>query len=193
MAQNTVHTAPYRRKGKTNYRKRFGLLKSRLPRLVVRRSNQYFVLQLTGYESSGDKVLASFHSKRLAAYGWAYSKKSVSAAYLSGYALGVLAKRRRIARAVLDTGDAVSKRGSRLYAALKGALDAGLDIPHDESILPDGKRVSGAHIKEHFGMQRPGESQQYAGYRRGSVDPSRIEDTFAKVKQALAGIGAERT
>jgi hypothetical protein len=34
-----------------------------------------------------------------------------------------------------------------LYAALKGAIDAGLKIPYNEEILPSEDRIKGEHIK----------------------------------------------
>ena len=48
--------------------------------------------------------------------------------------------------AVLDIGLAASTRGGRVYAALKGMSDAGLDIPHSEDVYPDEDRLNGAHI-----------------------------------------------
>jgi large subunit ribosomal protein L18 len=33
-----------------------------------------------------------------------------------------------------------------LFAALKGAVDAGLDIPHDPAIFPSQDRIMGKHI-----------------------------------------------
>ena len=50
--------------------------------------------------------------------------------------------------AVLDLGLASSSRGNRIYSALKGMIDAGLDIPHSESIFPDDDRINGSHIDE---------------------------------------------
>ena len=54
--------------------------------------------------------------------------------------------------AILDIGLAAS-RGSRVYAALKGMLDAGLDLPHGESAIPDDERLDGAHINEELASQ----------------------------------------
>jgi large subunit ribosomal protein L18 len=50
--------------------------------------------------------------------------------------------------AVLDIGLAASSSGSRVFAALKGMVDAGLDIPHSEEIIPSDDRISGAHADE---------------------------------------------
>ena len=48
--------------------------------------------------------------------------------------------------AVLDIGLAASTPGNRVFSALKGMVDAGLDIPHGENILPDEDRINGSHI-----------------------------------------------
>ena len=48
MANKKTYTVPFRRKreGKTNYKKRLGLLKSKSLRLVVRKSNKHILVQL---------------------------------------------------------------------------------------------------------------------------------------------------
>ena len=50
--------------------------------------------------------------------------------------------------AVLDIGLAASSPGSRVFSALKGMIDAGLDIPHGASVLPSEERLSGKHIDD---------------------------------------------
>jgi large subunit ribosomal protein L18 len=50
--------------------------------------------------------------------------------------------------AVLDIGLAASTPGNRVFSALKGMVDAGLEIPHGEDILPDEGRITGAHISD---------------------------------------------
>jgi hypothetical protein len=36
-----------------------------------------------------------------------------------------------------------STKGSKIYAVLKGALDAGLNVPHNDVVLPDEDRITG--------------------------------------------------
>ena len=50
--------------------------------------------------------------------------------------------------AVLDIGLAASTRGGRVYAALKGMSDAGLEIPHSEDVYPDEDRLNGVHVDD---------------------------------------------
>ena len=83
-------------------------------------------------------------------YGWPndFSKKSVPASYLVGYAMGKAAVAQGAENAVLDIGLAASTPGNRVFSALKGMVDAGLEIPHGEDILPDEGRITGAHISD---------------------------------------------
>jgi len=46
----------------------------------------------------------------------------------------------------LDIGLQSSNK-SRFFAALKGAVDAGLKVPHSNEIFPDEDRIRGLHIK----------------------------------------------
>ena len=47
-----------RRRGVTDYRKRLALLKSGIPRAVVRFTNAKIMVQITEFASQGDRVLA---------------------------------------------------------------------------------------------------------------------------------------
>lgn len=150
MAKGPTYVVHYRRKRKkkTDYKKRLGLLKSGLPRLVVRKSNKHVIVQLVKYESEGDKVTASAHSKDLKKFGWKYSTSNLPAAYLTGLLCGKRALN-KTKDAILDLGKQSLTKGSGIYAALKGAIDAGMNIPADESVFPPEARVSGEHIAAH--------------------------------------------
>jgi large subunit ribosomal protein L18 len=86
-------------------------------------------------------------------HGWpeGFSQKSVPACYLTGYALGKASLALGCDEAVLDIGLAGSTPGGRVFSALKGMVDAGLDIPHGEDVLPDDDRINGAHIDDKIG------------------------------------------
>ncbi len=58
----------------------------------------------------------------------------------------VKAKKADYGRAILDIGLNRATPGARVFAALKGAVEAGLDVPHGEKILPSDERAKGAHI-----------------------------------------------
>jgi|GEM_PF-391799 len=144
------HVLPFRRKreGKTNYKKRLALLKSGQPRLIIRRSNRHILLQLVRYEADGDKVVAAFNSKSLAKHGWTHATKSVPAAYLSGVLLAKTAVEKGTGQAIVDLGLQKHRAGTRLCAAIKGAIDGGLAIPASADIFPAAERLAGRHISD---------------------------------------------
>jgi large subunit ribosomal protein L18 len=136
-----------RREGRTDYRQRLRLLKSGSPRAVVRFSNRRIVVALTSYDATGDRVIASADSAELAALGFpGTSLASTPAAYLAGYLAGLRAKAAGTEEAVLDAGLQVPTAGGRMLAALKGLLDAGVDIPHGEAKFPAADRMNGKHL-----------------------------------------------
>ncbi len=150
MASGPTYRVPFRRRreGKTNYRKRLRLLLSGEPRMVVRKSNRYIRAQLILAAPEGDKTVADANSAELAKFGWEFSKKNTPAAYLTGLLLGKRALRKGFKHAILDMGLHTPSQGCRIYAALKGAVDAGLEVPHDPSIFPAEERIRGEHIAE---------------------------------------------
>ncbi len=137
-----------RREGRTDYRLRSRLLRSGLPRAVVRASNRSVSVQVMSYDPTGDRVLSSAVSTELRKLGWEKSTSSIPAAYLTGYLAGRRALENGVEEAVLDMGLHVPTKGSRVFASLKGLLDAGLQIPCGEEILPSEERTRGEHIGE---------------------------------------------
>jgi len=146
--KNKITRVPFRRRreGKTDYRKRLALLKSGKHRLVVRKTLNKTIVQVIEYHSSGDLVRATALSSELSGHGWTHSFANTPAAYLTGLLVGKRALKEGITEAVLDIGLSVPVKGSKAFAVLKGVLDAGVDIPHGESILPSGDAIRGAFI-----------------------------------------------
>lgn len=144
----TRRTVPYRRKreGKTNYKKRLELLKGERHRLVIRKTNKHIILQLVDYHPDGDKVIVGVSSKKLEGMGWQHSAKNTPACYLTGLLLAKLAKEKKVTDAILDLGLQTPLKGSRLYAALKGAIDGGLAIPASDEVFPAEDRIAGKHL-----------------------------------------------
>ena len=150
MARGPRFAVKFRRKreGSTNYGKRLKLLRARLPRLTVRRSNKYITIQITEFNAKGDKTLTTAHSSELKKLGWKYGMKNTPAAYLTGIIAAKKAKDKKVEKAILDMGVYVPSKGTKLFAALKGAVDGGLKIDYNPEILPDEKRISGQHIAD---------------------------------------------
>lgn len=144
------HVKPRRhRERKTDYHLRLKLLRSKKPRIVVRKSLKTVRVQFVEYDSQGDKILASAISNELSKeYGWKYSVSTTPAAYLTGYLAGKRAKEKGIEHGVLDIGLYHPTRGSTLFASLKGVLDAGIECPYDVEMLPKETRINGLHLNK---------------------------------------------
>jgi len=148
MATGPRYKVPFRRRreGRTDYRQRAALLRARLPRAVVRTTLRHTSVQLVQFDAQGDRILASAHSRELPDMGWTSSTGNLPAAYLTGYLAGKRAVKKGMNQAVLDIGLREPVKGSAAFATLKGLLDAGMEIPHGEEILPGPDRLKGKHI-----------------------------------------------
>jgi large subunit ribosomal protein L18 len=71
------------REEKTNYRRRSALLRGRRDFITVKISNENCLVQIHKPELTGDKVIASAHSRFLLKKGWNGSRKNIPAAYLT--------------------------------------------------------------------------------------------------------------
>ncbi len=135
-----------RMKSKTNYNKRLKLLKGNCPRLVIRKTNRYIILQIIESKNAQDKVIYSVSTKELIKLGWPKEKqgslKSSTASYLAGLLLGKKAEKLK-ERVILDSGLIPNTKGSRIYSALKGVADSGIKINYDEKIIPPMERIEG--------------------------------------------------
>jgi len=178
-----------RREQRTDYRQRLKLLKSGSPRLVVRRSNNGVLCQIVEYNSKGDKVLVSSTYKDLTKLGWTANSGNLPAAYLTGFLCGKKALGGKIKAAIFDQGLYKSVKGSRLYATLKGAIDAGLEVPHSEDALPEENRVSGKHISDYAAKLKKENPSAYkklfSGYLKSNSQPENLPALFQAVKTKI--------
>lgn len=130
---------PFKRrmKRKTDYDSRERMLVGNVPRMVVRKTNRYMLVQFVESKAAQDKVLSTTLSRELCDFGYpkAYSVKNLAGAYLTGF-LAASKVLKSVKKAILDIGMLKSSKGNRLYATLKGAVDAGMDVPHSEDMLP---------------------------------------------------------
>ena len=151
MRRERIHRVPHkrRREARTDYRQRLGLLRSGKPRFIVRKSSNNFICQIVKYQPQGDRTLVTVYSGDVKKLGWKGHCGNIPAAYLTGLLCGVEAKKHKIDEAVMDKGLQSSTKGSAIFAALKGAFDAGLKIPHSEDILPPQERIEGKHIADY--------------------------------------------
>lgn len=174
---------PFKRRmeGKTDYRKRLKLLSSKKPRLVVRKSLKQLRAQIVEYDPKGDRTLVFASSQDLKKFGWSNPSNNLPSAYLVGLLIGKKALKKKIKSAILDMGLHPNTKGSKVYAVLKGALDAGLSIPHSPEILPSEKRIRGEHIVEYA---KKLEKEKYK--RQFSLTkPEKIPEVFEEVKAKI--------
>jgi large subunit ribosomal protein L18 len=150
MSTGPRYRVPFkrRRQGRTDYRHRAALLKGRTARLVVRKSNMNVRVQFVEYKQIGDNVLASAVSTDLTELGWSGSGKSTPGAYLTGLLAGKRAKEKGLGDAVLDIGLRKPTKGGVVFAVLKGVLDAGIEVPHSDEMIPAPERITGKHMRE---------------------------------------------
>lgn len=192
MAKGPTYKVKFRRRreGKTNYYKRRRLLLSREPRLVVRKTNRKIIVQIVKAQIIGDKTVASAISTELNEHGWKAGTANTPSAYLTGLLAARRALERGVPNAVLDIGLHPPVKGSKIYAALKGAVDAGLEIPHNPEVLPSEERVSGEHIVasfEHFQSATDG-SQMFTLLGKKKTTVTTIPKQFEKTKKAIIAI-----
>ncbi|KAI5149638.1 large subunit ribosomal protein L5e [Enteropsectra breve] len=135
---------------------KYGVVKSRL---VVRITNSRVICAITKAYIDGDRIVAYADSTELKNYGVDFGLTNYFAAYATGLLVGrrALAENgldkiyapqtdvgeynvredvedeRRAYKVYLDIGLARSSTGANVFAAMKGASDAGLCIPHSES------------------------------------------------------------
>ena len=179
MATGPRYTVPMRRRreARTDYHQRLRLLKSGKPRLVARKSNRHVRAQLVETGPQGDDTVASAHSQDLAAYGWEAPTGNMPAAYLTGLLAGLRALDAGREEAVLDIGLNSPTPGGKVFAVQEGAIDAGLEIPHNDTVLAEWPRTRGEHIAEYAEMQD--------GLYSGEFDATDLPAHFDEMREEL--------
>jgi large subunit ribosomal protein L18 len=132
------------REEKTNYKKRGTMLMGKRDFITVNITNENTQVQILKPGMTGDKVIASAHSRYLLEKGWKGSRKSIPAAYLTGYLAGKKALNQGAKDAILYTG--TRRYTQRVAAALKGVVDSGLQVPADSETFPPNERINGEHL-----------------------------------------------
>jgi large subunit ribosomal protein L5e len=197
-------------------------------RFVVRFTNKNIIAQITSASIAGDIVLAAAYAHELPRYGLEVGLTNYAAAYCTGLLLArrVLkmlemddeyegnveatgedfsvepAESRRPFRALLDVGLIKTTTGNRVFGALKGALDGGLDIPHSEKrfagFTKDSKQLDaevhrkylyGGHVAAYMRTLIEDEPEKYqthfSEYLKRGIEPDGIEEMYKKVHAAI--------
>lgn len=188
MAQGSKYKVAFRRRreGKTNYAARMKLVDLDKSRLVVRVSNANVIAQIINVGDDGDETVVSAHSKELQKMGWLGGTSNTSAAYLTAYLCGKKALDKGVKHAVLDIGLKPSIKGSKVFAALKGANDAGLDVPYGESIIPEENRINGEHVAEYAkSLDDSDMKKQFSKYLERGLQPTDLPNHFEEIKNKI--------
>ncbi|MCW1297138.1 MAG: 50S ribosomal protein L18 [Candidatus Rehaiarchaeum fermentans] len=165
----------------TDYRKRIKLLRSGLPRLVVRKTNHTVITQIikTILDEEGnikDITIASAYGRELKKFDWPFSFKNLPSSYLTGY---LLARKSKInEELILDKGLYTLHQNSFIFSALKGAIDGGLKVRAGEINISN-DRIMGLHIINI--------SQKSSGLQFSKVKDkiSKIKEIFQEVKNKI--------
>ncbi len=175
-----------RREGLTDYRKRLKLVKSGLPRLVVRRTNRYIIAQVIRSKLGGDETLITVTSKKLADYGWKAGFKNTPAAYLTGFLAGLLAKKKGVEKAVVDIGLHRAVKGSKVFAVIKGFIDAGVDVTAGEEVFPEEDRIRGVPIMEYYRSIKESDVETVQFSKSDGDVYMNLDSHFSQVKERLS-------
>ena len=202
-------------------------------RFIVRRTNQKIVCQIAHSTIQGDRILAQAMSSELPRYGVSVGLKNYAAAYCTGLLLArrllkqvgldtaFVGKKdasgdefhvaddfegeRRPFKAVLDVGLYRTTVGARLFGALKGACDGGLDVPHSVKRFPgfaadkyDAKvhkdRILGKHVSKYMDILHKEDPEayerQFSLFVKNGLTGDKIEKMY---KAAHVAIRADPT
>jgi len=88
----------------------------------------------------------------------------------------------KLGEVILDIGMQRSTKGSRIYAALKGAVDGGLNVPYSEEILPSDERIRGLHIQ----VVAEKNAAMFSGLKKSGLDAQKISNHFDDVKAKIS-------
>ncbi|MCS7099244.1 MAG: 50S ribosomal protein L18 [Sulfolobales archaeon] len=192
MARGASYKVPLkrRREGKTNYYRRYRMIKSgQRVRAVVRKTNNYIIVQIVEFAPKGDITRVAAHSKELSKFGWRGDYNNTPAAYLTGLLAGLKAVKLGIVRAIPDIGLHRPVKGCRIFAAIRGLRDAGVNVPVSDEVIPPDSRVRGEHIVK-YAESLVAESEDrfkefFSKYLERGLDPRKLPEHFDEVKASI--------
>jgi large subunit ribosomal protein L5e len=198
-------------------------------RLVVRFTNKDTICQIIYSKIQGDFVLAAAYGHELTRYGMPVGHTNYAAAYATGLLIARRTLKKikldtkyvgnknitgedfnvtpvdgasRPFKCFLDVGLRRCSTGNKVFAAMKGAADGGLYVPHSVNRLvgydTEGKKLKadvlrkyifGGHVKEHMEEleEEDPESYQthYARYIKNKISSDNMEESWKKVHDAI--------
>lgn len=189
----TMLLSKYRRKRerRTDYRRRLKLLKSGLPRLVVRASNKLIRAQLVQYNQEGDKTLVEFCSKELPKMGWKGDEDNLAAAFLTGLALARKAKEAGLSfeSIIPDLGMHAPHKGGKYFALLMGAKEGGLPVVTGEGVEVEEDRLRMVALSEYAKELKQKDpsaySRTFSRYIKRGLEPTDLPSHFDEIREKL--------
>ncbi|CAF0954929.1 unnamed protein product [Didymodactylos carnosus] len=201
-------------------------------RLIVRFTNKDIICQVAYARIEGDHVVSTAYAHELPRFGVKLGLTNYAAAYCTGLLLArrILQKhkldsiylgtkdvtgakfeneavegKQRPFRCYLDVGLARTSTGAKIFGALKGAVDGGLDIPHSERRFPGYNRASsefkpdvhrrhifGLHVADYMNSLKDDNSElyqkQFSRFIKNGISPDNFEALY---KAAHAAIRAD--
>jgi len=200
-------------------------------RMVVRVTNRNVVCQIVDAKIIGDEVVCAAYSSELPRYGIKVGLTNYAACYATGLLLArrTLAKfgladtyegqtepdgemyqveeaededAPRPFSCVLDVGLVHTTTGNRVFGALKGAVDGGLDIPHSAKRFPGydpeekdldaethRKYIFGGHVQEYMEMLQEDDEDRYqaqfAKFIEEDIGADDLEEMYEKAHAAI--------
>ncbi|OIO21706.1 hypothetical protein AUJ17_02050 [Candidatus Micrarchaeota archaeon CG1_02_47_40] len=175
-----------RRKNLTDFSRRLELVKSGIPRLVVRKTNRGVIVQLLEFGGIGDKVIASVHSRDLLKFGW-QPRRNLPSAYLSGLLCAKKSAAKGGSKFCADIG-LQSAKGSLVFAAIKGAIDGGLKSAFSSEALLK-KPIDGSPTSKYAAMLKEKSPEKYkrlfSDYLQKGINPESLPVLFAAAKEKI--------
>jgi len=198
-------------------------------RFVVRITNRDVVCQLIRPKIIGDEVICAAYAHELPRFGMPTGLTNYAACYATGLLLARRWLRKiklddkyegsskvtgedynveemedgpRPFKALLDVGLRRTTTGSKVFAALKGATDGGLNVPHGESRFvgydTEAKKLNADVLRKHiFGghvadwmkslkTENPeGFKRHFSQYIKNNINPEDLEKKWTAVHSAI--------
>ncbi len=191
MSKTSTFNVPFRRRkeGRTNYYKRLAMVKSVNPRAVIRKSTNHLLIQLVQTEHGKDSVIASAHTQELGGFDYKGHGGNIPAAYLVGYLLGKrMIEQKKNVETIVDLGVQPPVHGTRLFAAVKGLVDAGINVKADPISFPKEDRLKGKHV-EAFAKKEPSKMNrsQFGSYVKKSISTEGFSNMVEASKKTIDG------
>lgn len=198
-------------------------------RLIVRFTNKDIICQIAYAKIEGDVVICSAYAHELPRYGVKVGLTNYAAAYCTGLLIArrLLQKFKMgdkyvgqtevdgdhftvedndsgpgAFRCYLDVGLKRTTTGARVFGAMKGAADGGLDIPHSTRRFPGyddesnefsaevhREHIFGLNIAEYMrtlsGEDEEAYKRQFSQYIKNGISPDSIEEMYKKAHTAI--------